>query len=284
MANWLSENLWDGADAVLLCTGMEENERFVQDLGRAQARLTPDWFDGLVPVVYHKLLYTAPFQPFEGLRELVLKIREAAGLRACYQGIAALDLSEWLGHEQEEYLTISFKYLHDHRKDWRILFTFGAAGPDRILRMMQTAAPFLRPSIRQMELFRNEGLLESYLTAQAPVLLQPRACALLVKTLMASPALHNCALVLQILEELSCGHSRISCRSVQDYLTRPGSLTALLGCPARDVPAGPPDPKVPKVPQGPAVPKVPQGPAVPAALKVPAGPAVPKAPAKEKEV
>ena len=233
MANWLSTNLWDGADAVFLCTGMEENERFIQDLGRAQVQITPEWFHGLIPVVYHKLLYTAPFERFEGLRELVLKTREAAGLNACYQGIAALDLSEWLGHEQEEYLKISLEFLHDHRKDWRILFTFGAAGPDRILRLMQAAAPFLRPSIRQLQLFRNEGLLQDYLTAQSPVLLQPRACDLLSKTLMASPALHNCALVLQILEDLSSGHSRISCRSVQDYLTRPGSLTALLGCPAQ---------------------------------------------------
>lgn len=233
MANWLSTNLWDGADAVFLCTGMEENERFIQDLGRAQVQITPEWFHGLVPVVYHKLLYTAPFQPFDGLRELVLKTRDAAGLNACYQGIAALDLSEWLGHEQDEYLKITFKFLHDHRKDWRILFTFGAARPDRTIRLMQAAAPFLRPSLRQLQLFRNEGLLQDYLTAQSPVLLQPRACDLLSKTLMASPALHNCALVLQILEDLSSGHSRISCRSVQDYLTRPGSLTALLGCPAQ---------------------------------------------------
>lgn len=182
---------------------------------------------------------TAPFERFEGLRQLVLKTRDAAGLNACYQGITALDLSEWLGHEQEEYLQISLKFLHDHRRDWRVLFTFGAAGPDRILRMMQAAAPFLRPSIRQLQLFRNEALLQSYLTAQSPVLLQPRACALLSKTLMASPALHNCALVLQILEDLSSCHSRITCRSVQDYLTSPGSLAALLGCQAQDATAVP---------------------------------------------
>ena len=56
MANWLSTNLWNGADAVFLCTGMEENERFIQDLGRAQVQITPEWFHGLIPVVYHKLL------------------------------------------------------------------------------------------------------------------------------------------------------------------------------------------------------------------------------------
>lgn len=56
---------------------------------------------------------------------------------------------------------------------------------------------------------------------------------------MASPALHNCALVLQILEDLSNGRSRVSCRSVQDYLTSPGNLAALLGCQAQDVPAVP---------------------------------------------
>ena len=59
------------------------------------------------------------------------------------------------------------------------------------------------------------------------------------KTLMAAPELHNCALVLQILEDLASGHSRISCRSVQDYLTSPGSLAAFLGCPAQDAPAVP---------------------------------------------
>ncbi len=226
MANWLSSDLWDGADAVLLCSGMEENERFAQDLARAQERITPEWFDGLSPIVCQKLIYTAPYERFEGLRQLALKIQDSTGLRACFRGIVALDLSEWIGHEQDEYLKITFKYLHDHRQIWRSLFTFGAAEPPQILRMMRAAAPFLRPAVRQLYLFRDKALLQNYLSTQ--VVIQPKACAQLSEVLMASPILHNCSLAVQILDELSAGHSRITLDAVQHYLSRPGNLPSLL--------------------------------------------------------
>lgn len=59
-------------------------------------------------------------------------------------------------------------------------------------------------------------------------MIQPKACAQLSEVLMSSPALHNCALAVQILDELSTGHSRITFDAVQRYLNRPGNLPSLL--------------------------------------------------------
>ena len=123
MATWMSCDLWEDADAVFLITGMEENERFAKELAQAQMKVTPERFDGVFPIVYQKMLYTAPFEKFHGLRQLASQIRDATGLRACYRGIVGLDLTDWFGHEQEEYLKITFKFLHDHRQMWKLLFT-----------------------------------------------------------------------------------------------------------------------------------------------------------------
>lgn len=81
-----------------------------------------DRFSGDIPAVFYKLRYTPPYGEFRDIRKLILQIRKATGIRSDFKGLIALDVSEYRGHEDEEYFTIFLKYLYDNSIDRRILF------------------------------------------------------------------------------------------------------------------------------------------------------------------
>lgn len=227
MEQWFPTDLWKNRDAVFLVTKMEENERFVRELAQEQMARTPEWFDGTAPLVYNRLPYVAPYEKFGCLRQLAAQLRDTAGLRAEFRGIVALDLREWLGHEEELYLSVTFKYLHDHRQTWKILLTAGEATARRIQPLLLAAAPYLRPDLRRLYLFRYRSLLQSYLFSRAN--LEPEAAALLATTCMQTPALQSCAVTGQILDELrSRTSSRVTAAVLRSYLQEETSLPALL--------------------------------------------------------
>lgn len=227
MTNWSIPDLWAGKDAVFLITAMEENERLVRELAHAQTQRTPELFDGLTPVVYRRLPYVAPYETFNELRMLALQIRDAAGLRAEFRGIVALDLSEWLGHETDNYLKVTFKYLHDHRSSWKSLFVAGDADFGRLQWMMQTAAVYLRPRWRQLCLFHDKPLLQQYIAANLSI--EPEACQILARLCTEIPAAQNCSVMEQIFGELkSLSRGCVSCRTLYRYLRDDSSLLVLL--------------------------------------------------------
>lgn len=228
MERWFPTDLWEDRDAVFLVTKTEENERLVRELAQEQLALTPGYFDGTAPLVYNRLAYVPPYETFGGLRRLAAQIRDAAGLRAEFRGIVALDLQEWLDHENELYLSVTFKYLHDHRRSWKILVTAGEIPARRMQPLLLAAAPYLRPDLRQLCLFQDRALLQSYLHAHAD--LEPAAAAVLAGVCMRAPALHSCAVTGQILDELR-GHTRtqITTAFLRRYLQEETSLPALLG-------------------------------------------------------
>lgn len=228
MTNWSIPDLWDGKDAVFLVTEMSENERLVQDLARAQAQHNACAFDGQRPAVYHKLLYVPPYETFTGLRQLSAQILADTGLRACFRGIVALDLSEWLGHETDEYLKITFKYLHDHRNGWKLLFLAGNCPAQRLSPLVQAAAPYLRLRRRQLCLFRDVDLLGRYIAANLPA--DRNACRLLTEVCMRTPALHDCAALEQIFGDLAPEPGkRVTTRQLREYFQDDSSLPAMLG-------------------------------------------------------
>lgn len=227
MTNWSIPDLWAGKDAVFLITAMEENERLVRELAHAQTQRTPELFDGLTPVVYRRLPYVAPYESFNELRLLSLQIHDAAGLRAEFRGIVALDLSEWLSHESDNYLKITFKYLHDHRSIWKSLFVAGDADSGRLQFMLQTAAAYLRPRCRQLCLFHDKPLLQQYIAANLSIV--PDACRMLAQLCMEIPAVQDCAVMEQIFGELgSASRGSVSCRTLQSYLQDDSGLMVLL--------------------------------------------------------
>lgn len=96
--------------------------------------------------VMFRLSYTVPYQKFNSIRDF----QYAASYRPFYgkatkKSIAVIDLSEWVGHEKEEYLEIFFKYLHDFEGfyDYRYVITAGAADRNKARGLFALASEYL---------------------------------------------------------------------------------------------------------------------------------------------
>lgn len=64
--------------------------------------------------------YTPPYERFEQLKQLQLEARSKNPFNRDYY--FAIDITEWLGHEDEEYFDIICKYLTDMAKHIRYIF------------------------------------------------------------------------------------------------------------------------------------------------------------------
>lgn len=225
---WIANDLWNDKDAIFLITAMPENERFAKELVEAQASQFPAQFDGISPIVYQKFLYVPPFEHFKELHRLEMQIQKATGLRAYYRGAVAIDLSEWFGHEDEEYLSITFKYLHDHRKYWKILFLVGSHTISDIIPMVQTVVQYLCLGFQQICLFQDFSLLKNYIEYSVSV--TPQAAFLLAKIFQNTSKVQNYVLLNQILSEISikAAENKIDCNDLKSYFSDDCSLFSLI--------------------------------------------------------
>lgn len=102
------------------------------------------------PLLY-KLSYTLPDRTFDGIRKLQAKLIFQPFRDGCEKSrLLAVDLSEWIGHEDEEFLLIFMKYLHDINHDPRLFFcireiliTVGEADRRQVRRLYRLCARFL---------------------------------------------------------------------------------------------------------------------------------------------
>lgn len=100
----------------LLVTGVSDNESAVR-------RLVGD-----EDFISYKLQYVPPYGDFDGIRDFQIESRfkpfEDSSKAFKY---AAIDVSEWVGHEDDEYVECFFKFLHDYDGffDFKYIFTIG---------------------------------------------------------------------------------------------------------------------------------------------------------------
>lgn len=97
----------------LLATDLAEPELMVREIAALAESRSPCDFSGETPLIFYRLRYTPPYENFREIRNLILLTRKACGLRSCYRGILAVDVSEYRGHEEDEYFTVLLKYLYD---------------------------------------------------------------------------------------------------------------------------------------------------------------------------
>ena len=160
------ESLWKDADVVYLVSQAAENERFVRDIAIEEQEMIPEAFEGEQPYVYMKLRYAPAYEPFRGVKSLILTVRQKTGMRAAFKGIVAADVSEWITHEKEEYFTIFLKFLHDHRKGWKFLFTVGRADRGQVRGLLMETMRYLKPKIKEVSGIPDDRLLFDYIGRQ----------------------------------------------------------------------------------------------------------------------
>lgn len=98
------------------------------------------------PCAVFKLDYTAPYQDFTAIREFqcAMRYRPFAD-KAWRRKVAIVDLSEWIGHEKEDFLEIFCKFLHDFRSFFWLeyVFTVGAADRDAVQGLYRLISEYL---------------------------------------------------------------------------------------------------------------------------------------------
>ncbi|MDY5001845.1 MAG: hypothetical protein SO122_05230 [Eubacteriales bacterium] len=83
----------------------------------------PDCFDGECPVFRFCFRYYAPYEKaFNELRRIRFEARNHTRFKEEYNGYIAVDVSEWIGHEEEFYFDIFLKFLSDQKDHWRYIF------------------------------------------------------------------------------------------------------------------------------------------------------------------
>ena len=208
----------------------------IMRMAEEAAALNPELFAGKAPCVWFRLRYAAPYEPFEELRELILRVREATGLRADYRGIVALEVSEWLEHEQEEYFTVMLKFLYDHSRWWNPVMVLSDGSERQLRRFMAACAMYMTPCLLRMPVFAETAGLETMIREAAARMgrtLDREAEQMLARAVM-SPRLagsRNTNLIQRVAQQLSAAvgtGGEISAAQVAGYLRDPDALPVLL--------------------------------------------------------
>ncbi len=138
-------DLWQ-SQVIFFVTNSQNKERFIKQLIHQQYQKKPDKFYGEVPCICYKLNYVAPFNEFKELKNLIMRIKENTGLRSEFKGVVAIDIDEWLSHEQDDYFSIFLKYLHDHSQ--YIQYVFYSNENHKLQCMMKHTVKYLTISLQ----------------------------------------------------------------------------------------------------------------------------------------
>lgn len=140
-------------------TDLVEAESLIKKMAEEEKINNPHAFAGKEACVYFKMPYIPPCDPFKELRRLILRIHENTGLRANFKGVVAIEVSEWIGHEREDYFSVLLKYLYDHRSFWRIAVILNNCTPNQINRFISSCARYITPRLFNVNLFSDQDTL-----------------------------------------------------------------------------------------------------------------------------
>jgi hypothetical protein len=91
-------------------------------ISRAKAQ-APEKFEGNVDRINFEFRYVPPFEKdFHELKRLQGIAAEAAGRRNEFKGYILIDVSEWLTHQNEDYLNKALLFLIDMSDWWKYIF------------------------------------------------------------------------------------------------------------------------------------------------------------------
>ena len=119
---------------LVLATGLDSNDAAIKR------------FVGDKPYICYRLPYSLPYKEFEGIRQFQLetKYRPFEDGTEAFK-YAGIELSEWVGHEDEEYLELFMKYLHDYTGffDYKYIFVTKCTEQNHIKAIFQLASRYL---------------------------------------------------------------------------------------------------------------------------------------------
>ena len=142
----------------ILATDIIEPEILIRILAADTKKTYPDLFKGETPQVFYRMRYVPPYETFQEIRKLILQIRNATGIRSMFNGVIAIDVSEYKGHEEEEFFIVLLKYLYDNSQGCKILLVCSQYTEKEIGRLFSICSRFFPVQIEKFNLYDTEHL------------------------------------------------------------------------------------------------------------------------------
>lgn len=216
-------------------TDVMEAESLIRSMAEAEAVINPAAFAGKSPCVYFKLPYIPQCEPFKELRKLILRVKECTGLRAYFKGVVAIEVTEWIGHEQEEYFTVILKYLYDHRDNWVNALILNNPTEAQLHRFTTACARYISPRLYDVCLFADQtDLVERIrdIVSSHEGIIDHHAAEELATILMGDNLKHcrSLSLIERVVEDttLVSEDKTITSASIAEVMKNPYSTIALL--------------------------------------------------------
>lgn len=127
---WASDSGMDLARLMNMLTGFVYEEKNLID------------FYGSIQTLDYYMEYPSESSQFHELEKIMEKIRSAAGFRSEYHGLMSIDVSEWIGHFNEENFIDVLKYLQSINSDILYVFQVPNYNPQAIEQLTQILALF----------------------------------------------------------------------------------------------------------------------------------------------
>lgn len=219
----------------VIITDLTESEALIRQMAQDAQRAYPEDFAGKSPCVYYKMPYIPPYETFQELRRLILRVRENTGLRAHFRGVVAIEVTEWLGHEEEEYFTVLLKYLYDHRDLWQAALVLHPGTTTQTQQFIASCARYITPKLIDASLFSCPDRLREVIcreNGRQGRIITRDAAQRLAEGLGKSEFKHVQSLTFIRRTAAEVGNSShggiITLDVVEEYLTDPHSLLAMI--------------------------------------------------------
>lgn len=219
----------------VIITDLTESEALIRQMAQDAQWAYPEDFAGKSPCVYYKMPYIPPYETFQELRRLILRIRENTGLRAHFRGVVAIEVTEWLGHEEEDYFTVLLKYLYDHRDLWQAALVLNPGTTTQTQQFIVSCARYITPKLIDASLFSCPDRLQEVICREygrQGRIISRDAAQRLAEVLGESEFKHVQSLTFIRRTAAEVGNSShggiITLDIVEEYLTDPHSLIAMI--------------------------------------------------------
>ena len=196
-------------------------EREAAAIVRETRSSVPAAFSGEQPSFSFDLRYVPPFdKDFRELKRLQGTAAQAAGRRDAFRGCILLNVSEYLGHENEFYFDVILSFLRDQTDDWRYIFLVSdenhAAASALVRRLLSIPRSTVAEQAADARFYHKSFLLDA--CAECGVICHPRAFGFLEDVLTAGTCSREAVSV--TLQDLAarCGLDRtVTMDSVRAY-------------------------------------------------------------------
>lgn len=112
------------------------------------------------PVMY-KLPYVPPYGEFD-LKGIQLAVRSKDIFQQSTVDLM-IDLTDWSGHEKEEYFVTTLKFLYDHKDVWKYVFVMNEKSQNKARNMFIASRMYMQGDLVFQEKWNDEITLAQYI-------------------------------------------------------------------------------------------------------------------------